>query len=331
MKKLFALIILFVMCGGLVSAQSARASDDSCFPHKTLYTTAPIEIRSSDSRFASSLGRTVTRKTYTVFDSKRDWLFNSSCWIKIQGGWLLRRPTGSAIRPGTTTSTSTSTRSTTTTSKCYTASKAYITGAMNIRSDPSISKNKVGSANAGESFSVSSSQRNGDYCWLKISKGWIAKTGRVQATKPTVSTTRTSSTTSCNRHPSILSDSSGRIKRAIDYLCRHAPSWYNYVVSKTSTVQANSGLVGGRAYVRRRHIEISPRAYPNTMEMSSVIVHEACHIYQWEEGRYNGLAPREREVECIQKMIDYVVYVAPGSRWLGILRDYIKNPQVGHG
>ncbi len=115
-------------------------------------------------------------------------------------------------------------------------------------------------------------------------------------------------------------------------MCRRSPSWFNYVVAKTSTVEGNLGILGGRAYVKRRHIEINDAWYPGTMAMASVIVHEACHIYQWEQGRWGScIVPRSREVECINKQIEFVAQVAPGSNWLRDLREYIRNPGLSYG
>lgn len=344
-KSCLGLIVLLTICGvifsvlsGTSSAQSSSGSDDSCFPHKTLYTTQTVETRKDDTYLARWVGETASRKMYTVYETRQAALFGS-CWIRISEGWLLRRANSSVIRPGTASSTSStrSATSTTTSSGCYASKTAYITGNMNIRQAANVNSTKVGLATSGQQFAVSRSWQKEDYCWLKINKGWIAKTGRVKPAKPTTvrtattATTRSTSRTSCANMPSIHADSSGRIKRAMDYLCINGASWYDYVIAKTSTIKANLGIQGGRAYVKRRHVEINDSWYPNTMELASVIVHEACHIYQWEQGRYNSLNPTAREVECINKQIDFVSQVAPGSRWLDILRDYVKNPRVGYG
>lgn len=55
---------------------------------------------------------------------------------------------------------------------------------MNIRTSPTVNANKVGTAQAGESFEVLESVQGGAYCWIKISLGWMAKTALVSATKP---------------------------------------------------------------------------------------------------------------------------------------------------
>ena len=67
---------------------------------------------------------------------------------------------------------------------CYRHQQAWITGAMNVREQPGINARKVGSAGTGESFPVLESRQGDTYCWLRISRGWMAQTAFVSATKP---------------------------------------------------------------------------------------------------------------------------------------------------
>ena len=63
---------------------------------------------------------------------------------------------------------------------CFAADAARLTGAMNIRSEASISGAKIGSARPG-TYTVSRSTPGERYCWLHIGSGWIAKTSLVSA------------------------------------------------------------------------------------------------------------------------------------------------------
>ena len=333
-KSCLGLIFLLAICGFIASLMTGNASAQStnnCFPHETLYTAQPIEMKRSDSRFSATRGKTRAFQVYRVLEAKKDTLF-SSCWVRISGGWMLRRPTGSAIRPGkpaqrttttttpTSTTTSSNTTSSTASSKCYTGSKAYITGSMNIRSGPSVSNGKVGIANAGESYTVSNSQRNGDYCWLKISKGWMAKTGRVQSTKPTVSRT----STTCAIPPVYGSDELKRtVQRAYGILGRHS-SWCNYVSSARPS-SFSQLTYGGCAQLdsseRQFKIYLSQRLCRSSdgYVTASFIVHEACHLHQLNAGsRLTNL--RQVEPPCYQKQIDFLTDVAPG-RYGSVIRD----------
>ncbi len=319
-KSCIGLIILLSICG-LIAVAVTDAQSASCFPHKTLYTTEPVEVRSDDSRFSSQVMRTTPRKAYTVITSKRDSIFQSSCWIRIREGWVLRRPTGSVIKPGsptqrTTSTTTSNTATTATSSRCYTGVTAYITGSMNIRSGPSTRDSKAGSAGAGESFLVLQSQRNGDYCWLKISKGWIAKTGRVQSTKPAPRTTTTSRASASCGPPPIQGSATFQagVRRAYNQISRSA-KWCNYVT--TARARSIGELTshpwkGGKLDRSERQIEVNPKyaSYGSAIEFSSTIIHEACHLHQMNGGRASS------EKECYQVQLDYVNDVNPSNVFL---------------
>ena len=311
-------------------AQTSAQNGDTCFPHKSLYTTGEIDIRNDISRSSSSSEKTVSNQTYAVLESKTDSF--GSCWIKINGGWILRRATGSSVKPGEAGVTTTAT---TGSSKCYAASRAYITGNMNIRRGPSTNHTKVGLALSGESFTVSQSKRDEDYCWLKISKGWMADTGRVQANKPAVvqaqpsaktSTTSSISSTNLDGLPPIDGDATFQsgIVKAFNYMRNRAPNWFNYVTAKVRSVGSH-GAPGGKAHVHQKRITINPSYYPNTMELASVLVHEACHIYQFDRGNWQGVSVLTLEEECTQVQIDMVGQVAPGSGWLSRLRRWLTE------
>ncbi len=66
---------------------------------------------------------------------------------------------------------------------CFSHDRAYVIAGINIREEPSVSSARLGSASAG-TYSVDGSMQGDDYCWIDIGQGWIAKTGRVSATKP---------------------------------------------------------------------------------------------------------------------------------------------------
>lgn len=89
--------------------------------------------------------------------------------------YMSRAPSSSVQLPTATTRA---------TESCYSGQRAWVTSAMNIREQPSVSANKVGVAQAGASFTVRDSRPGADYCWLKTDSGWIAKTAYVSASQP---------------------------------------------------------------------------------------------------------------------------------------------------
>ncbi len=71
------------------------------------------------------------------------------------------------------------------TDECYAHDKAYVAGNMNIRQRPTTGSSVVAKARWGDSFDVTQSEQGDSWCWLEISKGWMAKTSRVGSTPPT--------------------------------------------------------------------------------------------------------------------------------------------------
>lgn len=338
-KSCLGLIILLTLCGLIIvaftDAQNAQALDDSCFPHKTLYTVARVELRDGDSRFAKELEKTRVNKTYTVVRSYTDWLFGS-CWIQTTRGWLLRRPTGSVIKPGAPpaqqTDSTSATHTTTTSPSCYSSSKAYITGTMNIRSGPSTENSKVGSASLGDSFTVSQSQREGDYCWLKIGKGWIAQTGRVQSTKPAVKPS--------SDLPPIEGSELFRqhVIEAFEFLRTKSPKWFDYTTPKIRKVvesSSSNGAVGWVTLANRNanHATVSIRGNSILEEggwpLYAVLVHEACHIHQWNDGKYQKSKwfsiDGEDERECFGVQAQAMSEIVPNDPLIPVTRCFAKK------
>ena len=298
----------------------------------------------------------------------------TACWLRVKGGWVRDSVLLESEAPTTKSDPVTSVSS-----SCYPHDTAYITGTMNIRASATTDSRVVAKAQAGNSFKVTQSKRGETWCWLKISKGWMAKTGRISSTKPTITVATRSDTPQtapqseidnccfvdrqCNTNeewqngywayqnnecaapsqsvapatvssglPSIDGPPSfvSKAVAAFNYLRDRTPHWFNYVVAKAGSVGLNP-FFGSRAYVARRRIQIGDTHDDDTGILASVLVHEACHIYQWDEGRWNALDPTAREVECTEVQLDAMLQFAPGHWFINRLRDNIKNPLVGWG
>lgn len=322
MKSTLKSKALGIMLSALfIFTTQAAAQSDRCFSHEALHTTRSVDIRSDDSYFARYIAKTERNKTYTVITSKKAALFDS-CWIEIGDGWLLRRSDSSVIKPGAFEERSPARRSTTEQnasptpipSRCYSYSTAYVTGSINIRSGPGVGNSKVGSANAGESFTVSSSRRSSDYCWLKINKGWIAKTARVQSTKPAPPPIQMNL-------PPIEGNTQfrQRIEAAYRYIARRSAYWLNYVTTaRASRISADYLILGaGQTRGSTRVIEINATAFlspSHTAELAGVLIHESCHLHQWDQGKrsYGGSRIVELEKECYGVEADALAGIAPG-------------------
>ncbi len=342
MKSTLKSKALGIMLSALfIFTTQAAAQSDRCFSHEALHTTRSVDIRSDDSYFARYIAKTERNKIYTVITSKKAALFDS-CWIEIGDGWLLRRSDSSVIKPGAFEERSPARRSTTEQnasptpipSRCYSYSTAYVTGSINIRSGPGVGNSKVGSANTGESFTVSSSQRNGDYCWLKISRGWIAKTGRVSASKP-AATEATNSNIFANLNVQGPSSFKSAINKALSLLKNRAPEWYRYVTAKKTTISPNTRqwpytVSFSELSINTRNITniwIGSTHDKDTGILAGVLIHEMCHVYQRDEGRHQGRNDQiKREVECMELQVEAMQQASPGHWFIRKIQDLLRNP-----
>ena len=161
------LIAFFIMCSVVVA-------QDNCYPHDTAYTPVQTRIRPE----ADFLGKVIdfTRTGGENHEVLRSTSNDGYCWLRISEGWILSNsvetPKASDTEPDASAG-------------CYPNNIAYISGSMNIRERATTDSDKVGVAYAGQSFPVAESRPGETWCWLRIDKGWLADTSRVQPTKPT--------------------------------------------------------------------------------------------------------------------------------------------------
>lgn len=325
-KSCLSLIILLTICGIITSIlsgnTSAQSTQDSCYPHSTGYNNINTLIWAYPGYAEEKLGYLPIHSSFSVNESSED--ASGNCWLRIDQGWIrdLHVLADKNAKPPPSSPTLNVERNTETeeeigiSTRCYTASKLYVTGSMNIRSGPSTGNSKVGSAGAGESFTVSSSLQKDDYCWLRISKGWIAKTPRVRSTKPP---TYSPSSTNTVGLPRIQGGASFRAKviTAWNYLRDKSPKWFNYAISANFSVIQESWRTVVDTVSRRLEIERNVHGYRSqTSALSSILIHEACHVYQWNQGRSHSLSRRQKESECYQKQVDALLEYAPHERSL---------------
>ncbi len=197
--------------------------------------------------------------------------------------------------------------------QCYEHEWAYLTGSMNIRERPTVNSNKAGATEQGESYRVVETHEGDSYCWLKISRGWIA---HISFVSPDIA----------DILPTIQGDDwfTSRVIQAFQYMHDRSSKWFKYTAPKIRTVVADSGLereeVNARVLVDRRHVSINPiyvRRDSSAM-LASTLVHEACHVHQWDRGeRY--LVSFLAEPECYDIQADALSAMSPGHenvKWL---------------
>ena len=352
---------------------AAPEEGESCHLYETVYSRTKMTIRREPTLQGRKVRYTNPGEALEVIESS---YVGTACWLRVRGGWLRDSALLESEQPTTKSDPVTSASS-----SCYPNDTAYITGAMNIRASASTDSRVVAKAQAGNSFEVTQSKRGETWCWLKISKGWMAKTGRVSSTQPTIivatrsdtpQTAQQSEIDNCcfvdrqcntdeewqngywayqNNECAVPSQSAApatvssglpsidgppsfvsKAVAAFDFLRSNASNWLNYVVAKTASVGPHP-FFGSRAYFARKRIQIGDTHDDDTVILASVLVHEACHLHQWDEGRWNSINvdPTRLEVECMEVQLDALLQFAPSHWFISRLRGAIQNPLVSVG
>lgn len=230
------------------------------------------------------------------------------CWVNTSEGWLYGElvapaPAAPATNPALGES-------------CYTDSHLYLTGTVNIRRGPSTDRAVVGQARSGDVLEVTESSQGETYCWAKVYDGWIAQTARVRSNIGPLT------------EPLIEGEKEfvDRIRAALHYLRDLAPEWYAYVVQPTRVIApAPPDRQSSSAVGRESKIRIHSKHLAMMMQLAHVLVHEACHLIQSDEGRgaqeydYDTIARNERE--CTVPQVRMIEAIDPRHSELGYLRD----------
>ena len=214
---------------------------------------------------------------------------------------------------------------------CYAYSTVYITGNMNVRANASTSSAKVALATAGQSFSVTDSKKGGNYCWVKTYRGWIAKTDRV----------RSEGVRSTKGLPPIIGSKTHA--RKIEVAFTKLPvEWYNYVVAITKAIHVKDEL--DVPFAVAIVVALNPNAKVSALARSngkiyfesesiqemtldviaSVLIHESCHLYQFNRNRSSDRNSEERE--CLELELEVALEDFPNSqRHIRDIRGYLDR------
>ena len=123
------------------------------------------------------------------------------------------------------------------------------------------------------------------------------------------------------------------VDRAFDLLKRHAPNWREYVVAKLHAIKQipkgeGSGiLIDTRTFVESVYGHVPPDDYA-VVSMVGRMVHEACHVHQWDEGV--ATEGWRNEIRCVREQLAASEAVDPLNRqspWLRNLIANIENPE----
>lgn len=190
---------------------------------------------------------------------------------------------------------------------------------MNIRERPTVNSSKAGATERGDSFKVTETQEGDTYCWLKISKGWIAHISFVSHDIADIL-------------PTIEGDDRfrTRVVQAFAYIHSKSSKWFKYTVPKIRTVTPDPDLereeVNARVLVGKRHVSINPQYARRASQaiLASTLVHEACHVHQWDRGE-RFLVSFLAEPECYGIQADALSRMSPGNEEVKWLRCWAEH------
>ena len=283
--------------------QSELPRDEGCYPAAGVELIERTTVRERYWLRAAADGKAAAGERFAVQSSR---IFDGICWVEVANGWISSRSVFPAIPP------------TPAPPSCYNEPHAYLAGQMNVRQSHSVNSSLVGQIKAGDLFEVNDTFKGPTYCWLRIKSGWIARLGIVQSLDSI-------------RLPRIEGDSRfvAQIRRGLDYLKERAPHWYIYVVTNTRSIGRSPEHEGrSTADGRRKHTAIlSDHLYP-IMELASVLVHEACHMVQFDRGERIRLWDYEGEIrhekECLRVQRQMVWDIDRNHRYADVLTEMLS-------
>ena len=178
--------VIAIFAGLLLCATAAaQSAAETCSSRATAYARSTSAIRQSPSHTAAAVRSTTRGEKLDIASSQRH---GPWCWLQVDDGWIIDSGTALSANPlgeeepATTVSAGTTVASG---GSCFSGSVAYISGSMNIRASATTSSAVTDSARAGDELAVTDSRRGQTWCWLKVNRGWMAKTSRVHAQRPT--------------------------------------------------------------------------------------------------------------------------------------------------
>ena len=301
---------VFILCGP-VASQTRGAPDYRCFKHDVVSTAVETTLRSAAST-ESSVAKVVPANTqFQVLGSQYIKTSISGCWIRTADGWLQH---SNSSRP-TTTSTAKATSA-----SCYPHSQAYLTGGMNIRQKSTTASGIAGTTIKRNAYAVLGTYQGVTYCWLRIDEGWIARINSVSSDIVDIL-------------PVIEGEGWFKdiVKLHYEFLLDKSPRLFNEtnpkinVIKQVENINIKGEKINARIIVKTRELSISEAYITSERAMvASTLVHEACHVEQWDRGdRY--LLTFLAEPECYAAQAEALAEIAPRHRNIRALRCWARH------
>lgn len=162
-----------------VVAEPSAASASGCYFREVAFTREPAPIRVEPRASGAFVRITTTGEELVIINAIHS---DGSCWLETTEGWLMNDPqviseTFFSFEAGLG-----ETRQEPPT--CLPGQTVTISGPMNIREAPTTDSPVVASGQAGENYTVYEITLGVEWCWMKVWRGWLANTGRVQSSHP---------------------------------------------------------------------------------------------------------------------------------------------------
>ena len=124
-----------------------------------------------------------------------------------------------------------------------------------------------------------------------------------------------------------------KIEQALDLLKRRAPGWYDFSIRGLDKIKEVPDSVHAGVHVAGRTINISPihtvdRPGERTaIWLAGIIVHEACHVHQFDAGLpYSQLAGEKPCLELQLEALSLIYPDTPDPFGLRVVLENIENP-----
>ncbi len=315
----------------LLSLSYSIMGQSNCYPHDSAYLTGGMNIRSSYSASSRVVGTARAGDSFAVSQSRRGATW---CWLDIGRGWLAKTSRVSPTPP-VQTSPSQSNPPANIDNCCFVDRQCQTD--QEWQDGWWAFKNGQCAAPAPSSSATSANvdnccfigwQCHNDDDW---SRGYQAfqnnQCGGNAITNP-----------GALNLPEIVGNDWFRrqIIEAFEFLRANSPKWFNYTAPKIRQIVEKPELIskyGREAYaqvnVRTRRVEVSSAALrEGNWPLHNALIHEACHIHQWDSGKYDGWSWNlsfDKEPECYEVQIQALSEMMPDARLIRRLRCYAEH------
>ncbi|MCY3780055.1 MAG: hypothetical protein OXG78_07085 [Chloroflexi bacterium] len=184
---------------------------------------------------------------------------------------------------------------------CYPHDVAYVERLAVIYEEHGTPGVVIGLAFQAEAHHVQNSVRVSGECWVLVEKDWLLSEDL--SAKPVTQLNLPAHTPA--KLPTIKGDAKFRaqIAESLAYLQEEVPLWYRYVTQYRYTIEPTKpGAVKSYAQWPERRVYVHEDNLDSLISRPLLLVHEACHIHQGKEGRWNrgGFTQVRNEQECVR-------------------------------